>query len=64
MGSVFQGFADVGEVLTTVGRISDGDADAWVREWTATARTLDEAAEAGAAGHCASARGFYLRAGK
>ncbi len=65
MGSAVRGFADVGEVVATAGRIADGDADAWVREWTATARTLDEdAARAQAAGHPVSARSLYNRAGK
>jgi hypothetical protein len=37
LGSTYRQAADVGEVLATVGRISDGDADSWVAEWTATA---------------------------
>jgi hypothetical protein len=34
----------VGEVLSTAGRVKDGDADAWVREWCATAERLEEEA--------------------
>jgi hypothetical protein len=37
LGSTYRQAADVGEVLATVGRISDADADSWVAEWTATA---------------------------
>jgi hypothetical protein len=44
LGSTYRGFADAGEVLATVERIKDGDADQWVREWTATADTLAAAA--------------------
>jgi hypothetical protein len=31
LGSAYRGHADVGEVLSTAGRVDDGDADAWVR---------------------------------
>ena len=63
LGSAFRGYADVGEVLATAGRVGDGDADAWVREWCATAETLQAAAEqAAAAGHRVTARSAYLRA--
>jgi hypothetical protein len=37
LGASYRSAADVGEVLVTAERIHDGDADAWVREWTATA---------------------------
>jgi alpha-beta hydrolase superfamily lysophospholipase len=57
------GGADFGEVLTTMQRIGDGDADAWHREWAATAqRVAGEAAASEAAGHAVSARDAYLRA--
>ena len=36
LGSAYRGHADVGEVLSTAGRIKGGDADGWVREWSAT----------------------------
>jgi hypothetical protein len=44
LGSAYRGYADVGEVLSTAGRVKDGDADAWVREWCATAERLEEEA--------------------
>lgn len=63
LGGVYRGFADAGEVQATVGRIKDGDADAWVREWSATAAGLRAQAEqAEAGGRRVSARGLYLRA--
>jgi hypothetical protein len=63
LGSIYGGYADAGEVLSTVGRIKDGDADAWVAEWSATADRvagLGKAAEDG--GHRRNAHDFYLRA--
>jgi len=41
LGSAYRGHADVGEVLSTAGRVKDGDADGWVREWSATAERLE-----------------------
>jgi prolyl oligopeptidase family protein len=59
LGSTYRGFADAGEVLATIGRIKDGDADQWVSEWTATAdRLADAAATAGRL----SARAYLKRA--
>jgi hypothetical protein len=37
LGASYRGAADVGEVLATAGRITDGDANSWVHEWTSTA---------------------------
>jgi S-formylglutathione hydrolase FrmB len=63
LGSAYRGYAEVGQVLTTAGRVKDGDADEWVREWTATAEQLEAAArQAEEAGRRVSARGLYLRA--
>lgn len=63
LGSAYRGYADAGEVLSTVGRIKDGDADAWVREWSATAERLEaDAQRAESAGQLVSARNAYLRA--
>jgi len=63
LGSAYRGYAEVGEVLSTAGRIKDGDADEWVREWCATAERLEAVAqEAEAAGRRVSARSLYLRA--
>jgi hypothetical protein len=57
------GGADFGECLTTVQRVGDGDAEAWFREWTATAERLIAVGDASAAGgHPVSAREAYLRA--
>jgi pimeloyl-ACP methyl ester carboxylesterase len=57
------GGADFGECAATIGRIGDGDLDAWHREWMATADRLAAAADASAtAGHRASARKAYIRA--
>ena len=50
-------------MLSTAGRVKDGDGDAWVREWCATAERLAADAEkAEDAGRLVSARGAYLRA--
>jgi hypothetical protein len=63
LGSVYRGYADAGEVLATVARIKDGDADQWVREWTAAADTLRAVAfEDDAAGRLVSARALLRRA--
>jgi alpha-beta hydrolase superfamily lysophospholipase len=58
------GGADFGECQATMARITDaGDADAWHREWTATADRLAQAARASAdAGHAISAGEAFLRA--
>lgn len=63
LGSISGGYADAGEVVSTVGRIKDGDADGWVAEWCATAdRLAARGKEAADAGHRRTARGCYLRA--
>jgi hypothetical protein len=63
LGSAYYRGADVGEVLATVARIKDGDAEGWFREWTATGERIAATAEAcAAAGHRVSARDAYLRA--
>ena len=63
LGSVYRQAADVGEVLTTIDRIHDGQARSWVAEWTATAdRLAREAAASAAADRKCSAAGQYLRA--
>ncbi|MGY1601632.1 alpha/beta hydrolase family protein [Geodermatophilus sp. SYSU D00815] len=63
LGGTYSRAADVGEVLTTVDRIHDGDAKGWVREWTATAERLAGLArEAEAAEHRRSAAARWLRA--
>ena len=37
LGASYRQASDIGEVLATVQRITDGDADSWLNEWTATA---------------------------
>ncbi|HTX11662.1 MAG TPA: prolyl oligopeptidase family serine peptidase [Solirubrobacteraceae bacterium] len=37
LGGSYRQCADVGEVLATAARITDGDADSWVQAWTSTA---------------------------
>ena len=64
LGAVYRRAADVGEVLATAARITDGDADSWVLEWTATAGALWAAGGAAAeSGLRVSALAHYLRAG-
>jgi hypothetical protein len=63
LGAVYRRAADVGEVLATVARIKDGDADSWVLEWTATAGAAwADAGKASRSGHQVSALAHYLRA--
>jgi hypothetical protein len=63
LGDVHHRAADTGEVLATVERIPNGDAAAWVQQWTATADRLASLADdAAAAGHHRSAAARYLRA--
>jgi Prolyl oligopeptidase family len=45
LGAAYYGASDVGELLVTAERIHDKDADAWVREWTATAEKAEAAME-------------------
>ena len=63
LASAYRGYADAGEVLSTAGRVKDGDADAWVREWCALAERLEaDAQRAEGEGRRVSARNTYLRA--
>lgn len=65
LGSVYRGYADAGEVQATVARIKDGDGDAWVAEWRATAEAIETAAQdAETGGHRVSAHGLYLRSAR
>ncbi|HST38004.1 MAG TPA: alpha/beta fold hydrolase [Conexibacter sp.] len=63
MHSVYGG-SDFGEVRVTLDRIGEAlDRDAWAREWSATATTVRDHADASAtAGHDVSAREGYVRA--
>ena len=63
LGCAYRQASDVGEVLATAERIKDGDDEAWVREWTATAGACWAGAQdAEAAEHRVTAASFYRRA--
>jgi len=63
LGASYRQGADVGEVLTTAGRITDGDADSWLHEWTATAGAVwASAVRARRNGHFVSALAHFRRA--
>ncbi|MFC4696029.1 alpha/beta hydrolase family protein [Geodermatophilus arenarius] len=63
LGGTWARAADVGEVLATVARVPDGDARAWVAQWSATAERLAGLArDAEATGHLRSAAARWLRA--
>jgi hypothetical protein len=62
LGATYHQAADVGEVLATVERIRNGQAQSWVDEWSATADRLAAEATASAdAGHSYSAARQFLR---
>jgi dienelactone hydrolase len=57
------GGADIGEVMTTVARITPGDWESWYREWRALADRIATIADKCAGdGHTASASSAYVRA--
>jgi len=63
LGGAYRQASDVGEVLATAERIADGDGEAWISEWRATADGARGAGEtARHAGRRASALSFYRRA--
>jgi hypothetical protein len=63
LGATYRQAADIGEVLSTVDRIKNGDAQSWVDEWTATADRLAGEGAAGAGeGRTRSAARQFLRA--
>jgi pimeloyl-ACP methyl ester carboxylesterase len=63
LGDTAYGGADIGECLSTAGRISEGDVNSWYTEWYATAeRVRGIADESLAAEREVSAREAYLRA--
>ncbi|HWM11457.1 MAG TPA: prolyl oligopeptidase family serine peptidase [Solirubrobacteraceae bacterium] len=62
LGSTYRGAADAGEVLATAERISDGDADSWLREWLTTADAVHAAGTAAEdAGHRVTALAHHRR---
>jgi alpha-beta hydrolase superfamily lysophospholipase len=63
LGYTPYGGADIGEVVSTAGRIPDGDESAWYTEWRALAERVHADADTSATeGHFVSAREAYLRA--
>jgi hypothetical protein len=63
LGASYRQAADVGEALATAGRIKDGDASEWVREWLATADVCRDAGkQAEELGNRLSAVAHYRRA--
>ncbi len=63
LSGVLTGEADLGEVLYTASRITDGDTESWYQEWYATAEHFREVGdESLAKGHDVSAREAYYRA--
>lgn len=63
LSGVRHGMAEVGETLTTIGQIDDGDPGAWLEAFVALGRRLrGEADRAAAAGHRYSAWNAALRA--
>jgi hypothetical protein len=63
LGFAYANITDVGETLSTIERIPEGDIEAWVTEWTKTAdRLVQQADESLKGGHSVSARTKLLRA--
>jgi hypothetical protein len=63
MGFVYYGGADIGDMMATVPRITEGDFESWFTGWDKRARRVLARADADvAAGHPVSAREAYLRA--
>lgn len=62
-GDIHYGAGDVGEMLTAVANITDGDATSWVKEWRTLAERIQAIGDSSlSAGHRVSARNAYLRA--
>ena len=63
IGETYYQGADIGECLSTVYRIKEGDFESWHQEWLKTAKRVQKYADDSfAAGHKVSAREAYLRA--
>jgi dienelactone hydrolase len=63
VGDIHYGAGDIGEMLTAVAAIVDGDADSWVAEWRTLADRIQAIGdESLKGGHKVSARNAYLRA--
>ena len=62
-GEIHYGAGDVGEMLTVVASITDGEAASWVGEWRTLAERIESIADtANRAAQKVSARNAYLRA--
>ncbi|MCP4006006.1 MAG: alpha/beta hydrolase [bacterium] len=63
LGQTYENRADIGEVLSTVHRIADGDIESWYAMWHLTAeRVYGAGAESERRGHAISAGQAFLRA--
>jgi hypothetical protein len=63
VGDIHYGAGDIGEMLTAVANIVDGDANSWVAEWRSLAARIQTIGdESLKGGHRVSARNAYLRA--
>lgn len=63
LGGATSGASDIGEVISTANKISEGDFESWCNEWTALAKRIEAFAdECYSKGHLISARQAYLRA--
>jgi Prolyl oligopeptidase family len=63
VGDIHYGAGDVGEMLTAVANIVDGDANSWVAEWRTLADRIQAIGDTSLkGGHKVSARNAYLRA--
>lgn len=63
LGVATFGMADIGEVLTTAEKVTEGDYDSWCKEWTGTAKRLHAVADDYYKNrHPVSAKKTYLRA--
>jgi hypothetical protein len=63
VGDIHYGAGDIGEMLTAVAGITDGDAESWVTEWRSLAARIQAVGDRSlASGHRVSARNAYLRA--
>jgi len=63
MGYAYSGGADIGECISTVRRIKNGDGNSWFDEWMKTANGVCEfALSSEKEGHLTSAKEAFLRA--
>lgn len=63
IGSSYYGGADIGECLSTISRIKEGDFESWYTEWHRTANRIHKYAdECNSLKHTVSACQAYLRA--